>query len=156
MQVFQFEADSTLLLTLGTAFTPGNTSTTFCKPTDVAPQPDGGVHISDGYCNSRMVTLPGHTSGGAARADGMALAVLQLPGAPQGGVNGVIMHAVSVNGCRGQAVVADRNSGVVHIVNLADQTSAWVAVADAFGFDGVRPGVSAILDAKLPSRSRGS
>ncbi|XP_055840109.1 peptidyl-alpha-hydroxyglycine alpha-amidating lyase 1 [Episyrphus balteatus] len=43
------------LLTLGTAFTPGNTNTKFCKPTSVAVLPNGDFFVADGYCNGRIV-----------------------------------------------------------------------------------------------------
>lgn len=43
------------LLTLGTAFTPGNSDTKFCKPTSVAVLPNGDFFVADGYCNGRIV-----------------------------------------------------------------------------------------------------
>lgn len=45
-----------ILLALGEAFTPGSDSRHFCKPTDVAVDPDtGNIFISDGYCNARIL-----------------------------------------------------------------------------------------------------
>lgn len=44
-------------MVLGTAFTPGKSSTKFCKPTSVAVLPDGDFFIADGYCNSRILKL---------------------------------------------------------------------------------------------------
>ncbi|KYQ52011.1 Peptidyl-alpha-hydroxyglycine alpha-amidating lyase 1 [Trachymyrmex zeteki] len=40
---------------LGEAFVPGNTGSTFCKPTDVAVHTNGDFFVSDGYCNSRII-----------------------------------------------------------------------------------------------------
>lgn len=42
------------LLTLGTAFVPGNDESHFCKPTSVADTGDF-IFVADGYCNSRIV-----------------------------------------------------------------------------------------------------
>lgn len=57
-QVFKFtysgKKEEQEVLTLGTAFVPGNDESHFCKPTSVA---DTGefVFVADGYCNSRVV-----------------------------------------------------------------------------------------------------
>lgn len=45
-----------ILLALGEAFVPGSDSNHFCKPTDVAVDPQtGSVFVSDGYCNARIL-----------------------------------------------------------------------------------------------------
>jgi peptidylamidoglycolate lyase len=54
-QVFKFSHDGKLLLTLGEARVPGNDSTHFNRPTDVAVTKDGSFYVSDGYRNSRIV-----------------------------------------------------------------------------------------------------
>lgn len=43
------------LLTLGEAFSPGNSDTKFCKPTSVAVLPNGDFFVADGYCNTRII-----------------------------------------------------------------------------------------------------
>jgi peptidylamidoglycolate lyase len=44
------------VLTLGESFVPGDDSSHFCKPTDVAVSNDGlNIFVADGYCNSRIV-----------------------------------------------------------------------------------------------------
>uniref|UniRef100_A0A8C5HV87 Peptidylglycine alpha-amidating monooxygenase n=1 Tax=Gouania willdenowi TaxID=441366 RepID=A0A8C5HV87_GOUWI len=44
------------LITLGEAFTPGSDKNHFCKPTDVAEDPEtGNIFVSDGYCNARIL-----------------------------------------------------------------------------------------------------
>lgn len=54
-QVFKYTIDgSQLLITLGTAFVPGNDENHFCKPTSVADTGDF-IFVADGYCNSRIV-----------------------------------------------------------------------------------------------------
>lgn len=54
-QVLKFSHDGTLLLRLGVAKVPGNDSTHFNLPTDVAVAADGSFFVSDGYGNSRVV-----------------------------------------------------------------------------------------------------
>ncbi|XP_050399809.2 peptidyl-alpha-hydroxyglycine alpha-amidating lyase 2 [Patella vulgata] len=60
-------------LELGTAFVPGKTNNTFCKPTDVAVASNGDFFVADGYCNGRvmkfskdgsLITEWGHKSNG--------------------------------------------------------------------------------------------
>ncbi|ESO92580.1 hypothetical protein LOTGIDRAFT_204047 [Lottia gigantea] len=55
-QVFRFPPGAKSAdLTLGTAFIPGDSDTTFCKPTDVAVASNGDFFVADGYCNSRIL-----------------------------------------------------------------------------------------------------
>lgn len=54
-QVFKFSHNGKLLLTLGEARVPGNDHTHFNMPTAVAIAKDGGIYVSDGYGNSRVV-----------------------------------------------------------------------------------------------------
>ncbi len=54
-QVFKFTRDGVLLLTLGERGVPGEDSSHFNRPTDVAVAPDGSFYVSDGYRNSRVV-----------------------------------------------------------------------------------------------------
>lgn len=54
-QIFKFNSDGTLLLTLGKAQVPGNDKKHFNLPTDVAVSADGSFYVSDGYGNSRVV-----------------------------------------------------------------------------------------------------
>ena len=53
-QVFKFSHDGQLLMKLGEARVPGNDSTHFNRPTDVAITKDGSFYVSDGYGNSRI------------------------------------------------------------------------------------------------------
>jgi peptidylamidoglycolate lyase len=57
-QVFRFNIEKSTKkpeLTIGEAFTPGNTAKLFCKPTSVASLENGDFFVADGYCNGRIV-----------------------------------------------------------------------------------------------------
>ncbi len=54
-QVFKFSHKGKLLMKIGEAKVPGNNSTHFNLPTDVAVKKDGSFYVSDGYGNSRVV-----------------------------------------------------------------------------------------------------
>jgi len=54
-QIFKFSHEGNLLLKFGVAKTPGNDSTHFNLPTDIAIANDGSFYVSDGYGNSRVV-----------------------------------------------------------------------------------------------------
>jgi DNA-binding beta-propeller fold protein YncE len=54
-QVFKFDSNGNLLMTLGEAKVSGNDSQHFNLPTDVAVSDDGSFYISDGYGNSRVI-----------------------------------------------------------------------------------------------------
>lgn len=54
-QVFKYDTDMHLLLTLGKAGVAGDGPDTFNGPTDVAVAPDGDIFVSDGHFNSRIV-----------------------------------------------------------------------------------------------------
>ena len=54
-QVFEFNHDGKLLLTLGADRVPGDDKTHFNKPTDIVVARDGSLYVSDGYVNSRVV-----------------------------------------------------------------------------------------------------
>ncbi len=54
-QIFKFSHEGNLLWKFGVAKTPGNDSTHFNLPTDIAIAKDGSFYVSDGYGNSRIV-----------------------------------------------------------------------------------------------------
>ena len=54
-QIFKFNSDGTLLLTLGEARVAGTDKEHFNLPTDVAVSADGSFYVSDGYGNSRVI-----------------------------------------------------------------------------------------------------
>ena len=53
-QVFKFDSNGNLLMTLGEAKVHGNDSSHFNEPTDITVTEDGSFYISDGYENSRI------------------------------------------------------------------------------------------------------
>ena len=53
-QVFKFDSNGNLLMTLGEAKVSGNDALHFNLPTDIAVTKDGSFYISDGYENSRV------------------------------------------------------------------------------------------------------
>ena len=53
-QVFKFDSNGNLLMTLGEAKVSGNDAFHFNLPTDIAVTDDGSFYISDGYENSRV------------------------------------------------------------------------------------------------------
>jgi peptidylamidoglycolate lyase len=54
-QIFKFNSDGELLLTLGEPEVSGNDDRHFYLPTDLAVADDGSFYVSDGYGNSRIV-----------------------------------------------------------------------------------------------------
>lgn len=54
-QVFKFDSNGNLLMTLGEARVSGNDTEHFNLPTDVAVSADGSFYVSDGYGNSRVI-----------------------------------------------------------------------------------------------------
>ena len=54
-QVFKFDKNGNLLMTLGEAKISGNDTEHFNLPTDVAVSEDGSFYVSDGYGNSRVI-----------------------------------------------------------------------------------------------------
>jgi peptidylamidoglycolate lyase len=54
-QIFKFNSEGKLLLTLGEAKVYGDDSSHFNLPTDIAVSDDGSFYVSDGYYNRRIV-----------------------------------------------------------------------------------------------------
>jgi len=115
-QVLKFSPNGSLLLSLGTAFTPGDGPASFCKPTHVAVASDGSFFVADGYCNSRIVAY--HADGtyrGEWRGEGL-----------EKGLN--TPHALALDECADMLFVADRESGrVVRLSGVlgAAAPSSW-------------------------------
>jgi peptidylamidoglycolate lyase len=102
-QVFKFDADGNLLLTVGEAGVPGTDETHFNRPTDVAVAADGSFYVSDGYVNSRVVKFAG---------DGRYLLSWGTHGTAPGAFD--VPHSIALDH-QGRLYVADRGNGRIQI-----------------------------------------
>ncbi|XP_047660562.1 peptidyl-glycine alpha-amidating monooxygenase B isoform X1 [Tachysurus fulvidraco] len=94
------------LLALGEAFVPGSDKNHFCQPTDVAVDPDtGNIYVSDGYCNSRILTFSPEgkylSHWGAGSLDRRRRVPFQIP------------HSLAFAADKRELLVADRENGRV-------------------------------------------
>lgn len=102
-QVFKFDAEGNLLLTLGEAGISGSDETHFNRPTDVAVRPDGSFYVSDGYINARIVRFD---------ANGRYLFEWGSAGTASGEFD--VPHSLDVDS-EGRVYVADRGNARVQI-----------------------------------------
>jgi sugar lactone lactonase YvrE len=109
--VQKYTQEGKLLLTLGTSGEPGDDTTHLNRPTDVAVAPDGGLFVTDGYGNNRVVHFDQagrfvHTWGSLGSNPGQ----FSLP------------HSIALDS-RGHLFVADRNNARVQVF---DQTGRFL------------------------------
>jgi len=102
-QVFKFSHDGKLLMILGEAKVPGNDSTHFNLPTDVAIAKDGSFYVSDGYGNSRVVKFS---------STGEYLFDWGKKGDKEGEFN--LPHAIDLDD-KGNIYVADRENSRIQV-----------------------------------------
>jgi peptidylamidoglycolate lyase len=102
-QVFKFNHEGKLLLTLGASKVAGKDSAHFNQPTDIAIAEDGSFYVSDGYGNSRIVKFS---------ATGKYLFEWGQKGAVEGEFN--IPHGISLDNS-GNVYVADRENNRVQV-----------------------------------------
>jgi len=102
-QVFKYSHDGKLLMSIGTARTPGCDDKRFDQPTDVAVADDGSFYVSDGYGNSRIAkfSAEGRFLFGWGRA-GDKPGEFKLP------------HSIVI-GSDGRIYVADRSNGRIQV-----------------------------------------
>ena len=113
-QVFKLSHDGKVLLSLGTARTPGQDGTHFDKPTDVAIAADGTIYVSDGYGNSRVALFS---------PDGKFLSQWgNAKGDKPGEFN--LPHSISID-AEGRVYVADRENRRIQVF---DHTGKFLAV----------------------------
>jgi peptidylamidoglycolate lyase len=105
-QVFKFSHDGKLLMKLGEAV-PGNDSTHFNRPTDIAIARDGSIYVSDGYGNSRIVKFS---------STGHYLFEWGKKGDNEGEFN--VPHAVDLDE-KGNVYVADRENNRIQVFDAA-------------------------------------
>jgi NHL repeat len=113
--VRKFTKEGTLLLTLGTPGEPGQDSTHFNRPTDVAVTPEGEIFVTDGYGNNRVVHFNGRGEFVREWGElGFGHGQFSLP------------HSIAVDS-RGRLYVADRNNARVQVFDQAGRfLSEWL------------------------------
>lgn len=104
-QIFKFNHDGQLLMTLGEKDVAGMDSLHFDQPTDVDVAPDGSFYVTDGYGNSRVVKFT---------ADGKYIKEWGTKGNQEGQFN--LPHAVDIDKA-GNIYVADRENQRVQEFN---------------------------------------
>jgi NHL repeat len=109
--VRKYTTDGKLLLTIGTPGEPGEDSTHFNRPTDLAITSGGDLFVADGYGNNRIVHFDRHgqfvTAWGSL---GVGRGQFSLP------------HSIAADS-HGRLYVADRNNARVQVF---DQTGRWL------------------------------
>ena len=111
-QVFKFDQDGQLLLTLGEQKVPGSDEKHFNLPTDVAVLQDGSFYVSDGYGNTRVVRFS---------AQGEFLFEWGTPGSAPGEFG--LPHGIAVDENE-RVFVADRSNSRIQIF---DSTGIFLA-----------------------------
>jgi len=106
-QVFEFDHEGRLLMTLGQANVAGNDSLHFNRPTDVAIAEDGSFYVSDGYGNSRIVKFS---------SSGKYLFSWGRKGSREGEFN--LPHAIDLDSA-GNVFVADRENKRIQVFDGA-------------------------------------
>ena len=108
-QIFKFDRDGNLLMTLGEGGAAGNDATHFNMPTDVAVAKDGSFYVSDGYGNSRVIKFS---------ADGTYLTSWGTFGNEPGQFD--VPHSIAVDAL-GRVYVADRGNARLQIFDSEGQ-----------------------------------
>jgi DNA-binding beta-propeller fold protein YncE len=112
-QVFKFDFDGKVILTLGTKDKPGDSRDQFNKPTDIAFAGNGDVFVTDGYGNNRVVKF---------NKEGKYLKVWGKKGTGAGEFN--LPHAIVADG-NGRLYVGDRENNRVQVF---DEDGRFLAV----------------------------
>jgi peptidylamidoglycolate lyase len=102
-QVFKYDHDGRLLLTIGEAGVPGMDESHFNRPTDVAVAADGSFYVTDGYINSRVVKFS---------PDGRYLLAWGAGGATPGQFD--VPHSITLDDA-GRVYIADRGNSRLQI-----------------------------------------
>ncbi len=105
-QVFKFNQDGKLLMTLGKAGVPGTTNDTFNRPSDVAIAKNGDIFVADGHgdaSNARIVKF---------NKDGKFIKAWGTKGSAPGQFD--LPHALAIDS-KGRLFVADRNNNRIEI-----------------------------------------
>jgi DNA-binding beta-propeller fold protein YncE len=131
-QVFKFDRDGKVLLTLGTKGVGGVTETTFDGPCDVDVDSQGNIYVADGHRNSRVVKFT---------RDGKFVRAWGSRGTAPGQLN--VPHALAVDS-RDRVLVTDRGNQRVQVF---DADGNYIASWTGFGTmpDGIAIGADDTL-----------
>lgn len=110
-QVFKFNHEGKLLMTLGEAGVSGNDSIHFNRPTGVVVAADGSFYVSDGYGNSRVVKFS---------PTGKYLFEWGRKGIDEGAFD--IPHAIDLDD-KGNIYIADREN---HRIQVFDSNGKFI------------------------------
>ena len=119
-QVFKFNPDGTVLMTLGTAGVAGEGPNIFNGPTDVVTAPNGDIFVSDGHVDNQGRVVKFSKDGKFVKAWGKV-------GTGPGEFD--IPHSITMD-ARGRLVVADRRNNRVQIF---DQDGTFIDQWKQFG-----------------------
>jgi peptidylamidoglycolate lyase len=108
-QVYKFNHDGKLLLTVGEREVSGVDSAHFNQPTDVAVSPSGAFYVSDGYGNSRVVKFS---------AEGKFLFAWGEKGDAPGQF--FLPHGITLDS-KGRVYVADRSNARIQVFDSNGQ-----------------------------------
>jgi peptidylamidoglycolate lyase len=108
-QVFKFDPDGNLLMTLGERGVAGEDTNHFHMPTDVAIAPDGSFYVSDGYGNSRVIQFS---------AEGDYITSWGNKGTEPGQFD--VPHSIALDS-QGLVYVADRGNARIQIFDETGQ-----------------------------------
>jgi DNA-binding beta-propeller fold protein YncE len=134
-QVFKFDPQGKLLLTLGKKGEPGSGPDHFDRPTDVAVTPAGDFYVSDGYGNSRVLKFS---------KDGKLLRQWGKKGTGPGEFN--LPHAICLD-AQGKVYVADRENNRIQVFDPDGKFLAeWKESGAPYGLFLTRDGQMFIAD----------
>jgi sugar lactone lactonase YvrE len=117
-QVFKFNTDGKVLLTLGTAGVAGEGPNTFNGPTDVAVAANGDIFVTDGHVNSRVLKFS---------KDGRFIKAWGKKGPAPGDFD--VPHTIAIDS-KGRLFVGDRSNSRIQIF---DQDGRYLEEWKQFG-----------------------
>jgi len=123
-QVFKFDPDGRVLLTLGKAGVPGDGRDTFNRPSDVVVAPNGDIFVADGHggdSNARIVKFS---------RDGRFIKTWGKKGSGPGEFD--TPHSIAMDS-RGRLFVADLQN---HRIQIFDQDGTYLTEWKQFGMPG--------------------
>ena len=117
-QVFKFNQDGEVVMTLGTRGVPGDGPDTFNGPTDIVVAPNGDIFVTDGHFNNRVVKF---------NSDGTFIKSWGSKGTEPGQFD--LPHSIAIDS-QGRLFVGDRANARIQIF---DQDGNFLEEWDQFG-----------------------